>query len=139
MSCDIHAMFERKSDEYWINSGDPNMSRNYTIFAILGNVRNYDNIPYISENRFDLNDDLCDLDICVEFRNSLEQWNGDAHSASYTTLTELKQYDVDNKCVHKWPYAGYELQNLIRYGENIKTFHKLDNDDDVRLAFFFDN
>ena len=169
MGCDIHGMFERKDGSYWLNSGDPDLYRNYTIFSILANVRNSDKIPFIEEKRLI---DPDKIEWCSsEFRALTEYWRGDGHSHSYVTLEEMKNYDITQKyfcnslilskdetgkitstcgatteehlgkvgevtIFEVW--GDEQWQKLIQYGENIRKYHNL-KDDEVRYVFFFDN
>ena len=109
MGCDIHAMYEYRkrysvgSKGYWKNGGNPDIDRNYTIFSILGNVRNSDNMPFIGEER--LLDGLTDWfdsmpyedQPCTEFVELAKYWGRDGHSHSFVTLTEMKLFDVHQK------------------------------------------
>lgn len=180
MGCDIHAMYERKkkigeSYSYWLNAGDPDIRRNYDMFAILGNVRNGDGIPFIAEGRFDVTvEDWYDekeYECSSEFYSNVTRWDCDGHSHSWVSLRELKEYDL-NQTYHcsalicakdedgkitetcAWssgptmgevgdttPFAMWgsdEWDELIKEGERIRFQHNL-RDDEVRLAFFFDN
>lgn len=107
MGCDIHMHVEYKSiingqnrwvcgDYFKVNpyfgefpDEDPFVlvglcdSRNYDRFAILANVRNYDNTPYIDDPRG------LPADITKEVEEDAESWDDDAHSHSYFTLREL--------------------------------------------------
>jgi hypothetical protein len=59
MGCDIHAMVEAKhryhnqsGDEgHFVSCGRIKINRNYDLFGILANVRNYGNWPFISSPR----------------------------------------------------------------------------------------
>jgi hypothetical protein len=102
MGCDIHAMWERKKTfehsgwGYWINSGDPDINRNYTIFAILGDVRNDDGIPAIGSNRFNVSaEDWAEEEASDAFVALVDSWKWDGHSHSWVTLKELKEYDTN--------------------------------------------
>jgi hypothetical protein len=99
MGCDIHAIYEKKGKYGWVNAGDPEINRNYTIFSIVGNVRNYDGkgIQFIAENRINPKDENLWWDYSAEFRALSEGWNSDGHSHSYVTLKELKEYDITQK------------------------------------------
>lgn len=191
MGCDIHGMFEYMykhskddTDGRWTNAGDPyKWHRNYTIYAILGNVRNGHKIPYIAENRLieyaDYSQDdwknMGYLDYCKapceEFQHLSANWKGDGHSHSFVTLAEMKAYDInqkyyDNRLIcgkdddgnitstcasttgeHFGPvgeitifgvWGSASWQRLIDYGEMIREFYGL-KDDEVRYTFFFDN
>jgi hypothetical protein len=61
-------------------------NRNYTLFAILANVRNYGASTYIDDPRG------IPPDACKETIKNYEYWGIDAHSASYFTLKELMDW-----------------------------------------------
>lgn len=96
MGCDIHAMIEVKVSHYeggskwWTNAGDPIIGRNYKIFSVLANVRNPGNIPFISEPR-----GIEEEEASNEFESLLRGWGANAHSTSYVTLREMKEYNAD--------------------------------------------
>jgi len=132
MGCDIHAMIEKKGERWWINAGDPEIDRNYMLFAVLANVRNDGDIPYISEPK-GVPDDCC-----PEFQAWCESWSGDGHSYTYVTLSELHTFDVKQK--------ENDMCNGIRSAWRTKlwrtliaTLEKQGKGDSVRLVFFFDN
>ena len=121
MGCDIHAMIEKKNKlNWWINAGKPEIDRNYQIFSVLTNVRNYDEIPFISNPR-GIPEDCCD-----EFKAWSKQWDSDGHSHSYVTLREMQ-----NTVFGLW---GSEAWDSL-----IAQLEKIGPPDAVRLVFFFDN
>jgi hypothetical protein len=73
----------------WIFDG-----RNYSLFAILADVRNYYGFNPISEPR-GIPEDACDL-----VKKEHEKWGCDAHSASYHTLQQLLDYNWDQTAIH---------------------------------------
>lgn len=110
MGCDIHMCLEGRNDaaDNWVSADyfrinpyyrperddEPRYwrvgiysSRNYELFAILADVRNYDNRIIPIDNPRGIPDDSCDV-ITDEYAS----WGIDAHSASYLTLKELKEY-----------------------------------------------
>ena len=107
MGCDIHAMIEEKKVgsyySWWINRGDPEIDRYYELFSVLGNVRNYNNIPFIAENRG------VDAFSCCEYLSWIKYWDSDAHSASWVTLKELKDFNIEQE---------YYNSNLIKDKDN---------------------
>lgn len=177
MGCDIHEMIEVRNSKrmelpgYWENAGTAGLHRNYTLFSIIGNVRN-DNpkIPFIGEHRIRKSEDTS-----FEFKAWLQLWRGDAHSASFVTLKELKDFlqkhkdtkvydpslvlkrdkegEIAATCAstngpHLGPVGEYSIfgpwgsgffEDVIKKLEDVKTFHGLESDDDIRLVFFFDN
>lgn len=121
MGCDIHTHVEYQNREgEWIcgdlfklniyfsgncpYESDPYScveicgSRNYSLFSVLANVRNYDDIPYISDPK-GIPDDVCAI---VE--KDYKSWGEDAHSASFFTLKELLDW---NKIIEPVKYAGF--------------------------------
>lgn len=122
MGCDIHLFTERKRTinnvEQWVSMdyfkknpyfGDDEYereyeiiplyrSRNYRLFAMLADVRNYDDNLIISEPK-GFPDDTC-----KEIKKEKEYWDGDGHSYSYFTLKELKDFKKEN---HLIKYSGY--------------------------------
>lgn len=60
--------------------------RNYELFAVLADVRNYDGMPYIDEPR-GIPDNAC-----AKTHRDYNAWGEDAHSASWFTLKELIEY-----------------------------------------------
>lgn len=94
MGCDIHASLEYLKDCNW---SDMNLyirndelvdydftSRSYILFAILAGVRNDYNLKPISKPKG------FPEDASKETKESYDEWLGDAHSASWLTLKELK-------------------------------------------------
>lgn len=65
--------------------------RNYNLFAILANVRNYGETDYISNPR-----GLPD-DVTKEVQAEAERWGEDGHSHSYITLKELLDFQENIK------------------------------------------
>ena len=174
MGCDIHSFVERRDvyrydgeeTEYgWKNAGEAPICRNYNIFAVLANVRNDDNMPFISEPKG------FPEDACSEAEQYYKYWGADAHSASRLTLKEIKTYDYNQKFYSAElilakdnngkvietcrattgehmgelgevkifdPWGNDAWFKLILYMNTIKKFYKL-NDKQVRLVFWFDN
>ena len=124
MGCDIHALIEQKDEKYdwsyWINRGNPEIDRNYTIFSILANVRNGNDIPFIAEHRG------VDENSCYEFKAWHSSENGDAHSTSWVTLKEMQEYSRkrDSDCLDEL------IGKLASFGGR---------PEDIRIVFFFDN
>lgn len=137
MGCDIHAMIERRSyadwdskQEHprWKNAGDPELWRNYALFTALAGVRqNDDNQPIISEPR-GVQDDWC-----RPFEAWYNEWKLDAHSTSFVTLAEIKNYHWDSP----YPWWQEVWDHLVNALDRVKRFG--DTDEDIRLVFFFDN
>lgn len=147
MGCDIHIMVERK--EYggnsWINSGDPQLGRNYALFYTLAGVRggvmynissprgipghpNWDRTDPLSETFGDYKEEPC-----FEFQYYFDAYGTDAHSTSYFTLKELEvEWDnIDDD-------AKPSFERLLDYMRQVKKYHKLKKSQ-VRIVFFFDS
>ena len=150
MGCDIHMMIERKNNQRewrrWINSGDPDIGRNYALFAWLAGVRSgRQDIEPLSKPRGvcyykseiqpcrtvhpaepDDYSDAC----CPEFVVLVNDWGPDGHSHSWLTLRELK-----NGTPPEW--AAEDAETLISRMELWREGWR--TDDDIRVVFFFDN
>ena len=97
-------------------------SRNYQLFSILADVRG-DYSPIVEPRGIP-------EDASSGYKYMCDQWDCDAHSHSYYTLTELLNVDWEEygDC-----YLGEFLQSIERMKE-------IDEDtDNVRMCFFFDN
>ena len=109
MGCDIHMHVEYKTDNGWCCGDyfeldrrstidnpryyyiDLYDNRNYALFSVLANVRNYADTEYIDEPR-GLPDDVTDF---VKEDYDSECW--DVHSCSYFTLKELIDFHKQAK------------------------------------------
>jgi len=96
MGCDIHAIIEVDDGWGWRNAGEPDIGRNYAIFSVLGDVRNYsDPIPVIAKNRLPVELDDEEWERCSDaFRGVAKEWDGDGHSHSWVTLKEMRDFDT---------------------------------------------
>lgn len=126
MGCDIHGMvevvdyqweFSRKEKRplgwYCLGEYAP-CGRDYSIFSVIGNVRNYDfekRIPYIGVNRLS-NWEEEDLTSGL-FSLWCESWKGDGHSHSFVTLAEMKNYDVTQKLHSRRLILGQDEEGNI--------------------------
>lgn len=147
MGCDIHCYVEIKSNsddnygweviedeiftptkfdcEYYKKdkTNRPFYWRNYTMFAILADVRNGGNVRPISKPKGLPND------ISRGVWTKYYDWILDAHSQSYLTLRELVEYNYNDEFV-------MNNQLFFTHIEELKTLGGLD---DVRIVFWFDN
>ena len=76
-------------------------SRNYYWFAILANVRNYNDLTPIDDPRG------LPADISEEVRKMADQWESDGHSHSWFTLRELLEYNFDEETVELKGYVSH--------------------------------
>lgn len=168
MGCDIHMYVEYKPrarrDSNWRNgdhflldeplSARSEMSRielyrerNYPLFAVLADVRNYDYLTCIDYPR-GLPDDATDYT-----RHEYFRWGTDAHSCSYFTLRELIEYRDEE---HPRDPFGRDileplLEKLMRRADELDLiwdfeWHNPDTRDatlekaeNIRIVFWFDN
>jgi hypothetical protein len=165
MGCDIHGMMEAKNtDGYYVNRGDPEIGRNYEMFAVLANVRNSYDLHPIDVPRGKPGN------MCEELSALHEAWEGDAHSHSWVTLKDLKNFDLrqefnDSHLVLNRDETGKITETCAgTTGEHMGLVgHRVvfglwglscwldflcrmelaklpgNTDDDVRYVFFFDN
>ena len=175
MGCDIHSFAERlnKQTNKWEKVGDafsldeygktrfkkdkgdsPFDWRNYSVFAFLANVRNYDHCEPISKPK-GLPDDISD-----EVKQEYEHMEEDAHSTSFLTAKELLDFDYDktfwNRRVTKqtskngWNGASLAEEGegiVLTYRENLgewffvhlNELKELGEPEDVRIVFWFDS
>lgn len=125
MGCDIHIYLEQErtinNDKKWVSMDyykknpyyDKNdeedswqveydvveiyNGRNYSLFSILAGVRNYgENSPIVEPRGIP-------FDCCKEIRELYEKWGSDAHTPTYLTYGELKEYSKNKQMVK---YSG---------------------------------
>jgi len=142
MGCDIHIYIEVKTVNGWELYSHPNVSRDYGLFTKMAGVRNYfeGEITPISEPR-GLPEDASFL-----VKKSFENWDIDAHSASYLTSEEIIELEDFVKGRGKFPYncldhgvlhcylEGNSFGGLKKYPEEKPAWIE-----DVRFVFWFDN
>lgn len=168
MGCDIHMHVEykisSKDDAVW-RCGDyfrldnplaeePNIkrielysSRNYDLFAVLADVRNYDYMEYISDPKG------LPWDVTEYVKRDYRAWGNDAHSCSYLTLRELIDYhkehdqvdvfgnDILKPLIDRLKQRADELDVIWDFEwDNSLTrdvaYKKANN---IRIVFWFDN
>lgn len=165
-----HYYNEEEGDEKYIVQDIYN-DRNYEVFAMLANVRNYGEIVAFDDPRG------IPSDACEYTRKRIERWDSDGHSHSYMTLAELKDYVGEYppiKCegyvsedaaMQIADYPVYSGGYLTRKTEDFCVFmewirpnpvlpiikaleersaeefyrYNEDNDDKIRIVFWFDN
>lgn len=75
-------------------------NRNYTLFAVLADVRNSDYLDYIAEPKG------LPHDATEYVKREYRAWGNDAHSCSYFALRELIEYHNEHKPVDE---LGYDI------------------------------
>lgn len=163
MGCDIHNHVEVKINGIWEYDTLNNFSkydyasntyiknstsvpfgwRSYSMFSLLGEVRNYIGIIGISNNTglpSDVSDDVK--------QESIDEY-GDAHSHNYLTLRELIEFDYDKSYLNNNYVEGelitendiYIPRDLLNelFFIQLEELKELGEPDDVRIVFWFDN
>lgn len=146
MGCDIHMYTEFKHDGQWKNcdhfmfnpSFDPTRcksflssqyqlvpffdDRNYDLFSVLANVRNYANTDYIDNHRG------LPENVTLYVKSEYEDWELDAHSASYFTLKELIDFHNENHPIKRCGmFAPEDLEAFDKYGTIPNTYCQYTN------------
>ena len=103
--------------------------RSYTLFAILANVRNYqDQYTPIAEPRG------APVGLNKYVAADLKQWEDDAHSTSYFTLAELRAAEDDYT---HFTWSGYlsprQVEELNK-GQKPHSWNTTPNSDEYRLC-----
>lgn len=138
MGCDIHAHFEIKINNEWLYYSEPDIDRNYDLFTLMADVRNYDRgIKPISKPRG------LPKDITKTTALKNKWWTPDGHSHSWLNSKEVtkvidwhkKQTDDYLRHSRQWGYLdgngwNWFLKSKQDYPEEIQDF---------RLIFWFDN
>jgi len=140
MGCDIHAHFEIKINGKWLHWSQPNIGRNYKVFAKMANIRNDGTIIPLSKPR-GLPDDITETT-----RIHANNWGIDGHSHSW-----LNSYEIglvikfhESQVEEKERYRIEHYQWGYLFGNSWTSFHKYRNEylpeiDEFRLVFWFDN
>ena len=133
MGCDIHSYAEVYHQNSWkfikdniftygyytrgslnwggINTHEPYGERNYYLFSLLADVRNYNNhITPISIPRG------VPKNISKEVRKEIEQWASDGHSHSYFTLKELLEIKWDEEIDEEGYVDIYSYNTYMKNG-----------------------
>jgi len=128
MGCDIHGWVEVKIYDWWfgIIKIDHLVERNYTIFACLADVRNYDCVIPISKPKG------LPKDISDEAKEDVEFWGIDGHSHSWLAWEEIKKYDW--KSIERGIPPGWKI--LFNFMKRLAKEYGKEN---LRLVFWFDN
>lgn len=93
MGCDIHTVAEKKvGDEYVAIDGfEPFDWRSYFMYGFFAGVRNYSDVPPLSEPR-GVPDDASSVT-----KERVDGWDSDGHSHSWLSIAELTAFDYDAK------------------------------------------
>lgn len=173
MGCDIHSFAEVRRKNKWEkvtehfelsdwaksyykkDKGDsPFDYRDYSLFAFLADVRNYDYCEPITPPKG------FPSDASEEVIEEYNDWEGDAHTPSYLTLEELLNFDYDKKFWNRrvikqtspasWNGAALAEEGegeITSYRDNLGEYYfkvldelkELGNPKEVRVVFWFDN
>ena len=88
MGCDIHGSIEIKTNSgKWIELQQLDVGRNYDMFGVLADVRNYVNAVSISEPRG------IPEDVSKKVMKEIEGWDCDGHSHSWLSWKDIQEYD----------------------------------------------
>ena len=141
MGCDIHAHFEIKVNDKWLHWNQPNIKRNYDLFAKMANVRNEGEIKPITEPR-GLPDDITETT-----RLHFKHWIPDGHSHSWLNSFEVALIiEFHEQQFEEWGMPTYKVHDQWGYlfGNGYASFHRYREEypveiQDFRLVFWFDN
>lgn len=159
MGCDIHMHAEKRVDGKWVKAErdvpkskygnfkeDPLENRSYSYFGWLADVRNYSEVPPISQPRG------VPTDMAPETKDSYEGWGSDAHSASWLTVDEILAVDFDQVIEDRrvtiggnggcTAEPGHGKRETLRefLGEYaVNALLKLRDEGVERIVFWFDN
>jgi hypothetical protein len=137
---------EEDDMEWW--QSEPLDARNYTLFAYLAGVRNYQDVTPISEPKgaakheqqdgewVHVEGDFCPSDASSEAKKFMDSYSVDGHSHSWLTLAELEAWGVDeeiefngwvnDKTYWKLVEAGYERGGTV--GPAAYYYERVDDD-----------
>jgi hypothetical protein len=134
MGCDIHWHSEVKIAGTWHHYSAECIGRDYWLFGLLADVRNYEDEKPISQPR-GLPDDVSAIT-----RIDRESWGVDGHSDSWLSGTEIEQV------VEAWTAKrGHERCRQIGYilrfpwDDLLELHERYEQIEDVRWVFWFDN
>ena len=141
MGCDIHLHTELKINGAWHHFTNPNMIRDYAVFAKMANVRNDGTIPPISVPK-GVPSDISEITAL-----DLAYGGNDGHSHSWLNKDEIMELDrwLRTECIvgRPWELASY-------WGFFFNTYWSAFGDseckhyipqaiEDIRFVFWFDN
>lgn len=114
VNCDnwkINHYYEKGSDENEYEVNHLYSDRNYRLFAVLADVRNY------SDNKFICEPKGFPKDASNEVIKEYESWDMDGHSHSYFTLSELKEFRRHNNITKYSGLMTQENADMVDAGE----------------------
>ena len=141
MGCDIHATLEydkwklkspNDAHNWYSFAKNIDIDRGYYLFGILAGIRT-DNINKIAEPRG------VPEDASYEFKQEYEEWDSDAHTASWVTFKELQDWQPSKDATAYYEFstaADMRDQDFYKTMELLAQRYGAEN---VRLVFFFDN
>lgn len=86
--------------------------RDYELFSILADVRNYGDNEYISQPKG------LPVDVTEIVKMESESWGCDGHSHNWLTLYELIQYDITHGIVQRKGYVPQDAADKLDRGES---------------------
>lgn len=164
MGCDIHACIEYLDGDEWQYAINPIIQRDYSLFSLLANVRGVGVGVAFDNSVRGLPTDISQSTLILH-----TAMQGDAHSASWLTLDELKNVqqayalweNTENDSAQKdAEVKAYLIENFPEHIDKINDIFSVDtkkyknadldaiiermemydkNGHDTRLVFWFDN
>eukprot|EP01067_Filipodium_phascolosomae_P007861 Filipodium_phascolosomae@DN6493_c0_g1_i1.p1 len=138
MGCEIHFHTEVKINNKWEHLGNPEIGRNYELFAFLANVRNdyEEHIIPVSRPR--------GLPKDISFLTRFVCDSEDGHSHSFLTSADMvkveKFIEARGKVKGWWPFSSEDLFGHVFGGSwTDVAAYKSKGIQDVRFVFWFDN
>ena len=130
------ALWEEYAENYKNDYNFIYSQRNYNVFAMLANVRNYGYAHVAIDTPRGLPHDASDL-----IKTESQKWGVDGHSHSYLTVKELLDYNWDRTAYYNNAKMVYKNEAGIFYDWSLPKLKELagDNLESVRIVFWFDN
>ncbi len=141
MGCDIHLHTEIKVNGKWEHYGNPNVPRNYSLFAKMAGVRGEQD-PIVAPRGMPI-----EASVITEL--DYERWYGDGHSHSWLNAEEISElcdwYEEYRKNIG-CDFMACSSSRIFGYlfGNYWSGFFKYPEDrtprvEDIRFVFWFDN
>ncbi len=135
MGCDIHFHIEVKLEGEWRHYSHIWLPSNYSIFAKLAGVRNYDEVTPVSEPK--------GLPVDATYMTIFDSKRDNYHDFSWLNMDEIDEFEAwwagryDNKWIECELYHCYLFGNTFTGWRKYKdNYNKIE---DVRFVFWFDN